>query len=235
MIYETSPYYWGVAGFGTDFFWDPRHELGGQPPERPDAPDIGPQKERMLNSSSYIGTFVRRGFAVVHSASPGTGPSQGCPTIGGQNESLAPKAVIDWMCGRAKGFDAPVGGEEVVCDWCNGKVGMIGTSYNGTLPIAAATTGRAGLETIVPVAPNTSYYHYYRSQRARPSPRRLHGRGHRRALRLRPLRREGPRPWCNENVREKILEANLDRVTGDYSDWWAARDYLNAGEGPLAT
>ena len=35
------------------------------------------------------------------------------------------------------------------------------------------------------------------------------------------------RPWCNENVREKILEANLDRVTGDYSDWWAARDYVN--------
>ena len=40
---------------------------------------------------------------------------------------------------------------------------MIGTSYNGTLPIAAATTGVEGLEAIVPIAPNTSYYHYYRS------------------------------------------------------------------------
>ena len=40
---------------------------------------------------------------------------------------------------------------------------MTGTSYNGTLPVAAATTGVQGLEAIIPVAPNTSYYHYYRS------------------------------------------------------------------------
>ena len=40
---------------------------------------------------------------------------------------------------------------------------MTGTSYNGTLPLAAATTGVEGLEAIIPVAPNTSYYHYYRS------------------------------------------------------------------------
>ncbi len=30
-------------------------------------------------------------------------------------------------------------------------------------PVAAATTGVKGLEAIIPVAPNTSYYHYYRS------------------------------------------------------------------------
>ena len=40
---------------------------------------------------------------------------------------------------------------------------MTGTSYNGTLPLAAATTGVKGLEVIIPVSPNTSYYHYYRS------------------------------------------------------------------------
>ena len=57
----------------------------------------------------------------------------------------------------------PDGDEEVVADWCTGKVGMTGTSYNGTIPLAAATTGVEGLEAIIPVAPNTSYYHYYRS------------------------------------------------------------------------
>ena len=31
------------------------------------------------------------------------------------------------------------------------------------LPLAAATTGVEGLEAIIPIAPNTSYYHYYRS------------------------------------------------------------------------
>lgn len=226
-IYETSPYYWGIAGHGTEFFWDPRHDLGETPPVRKDAPDIGPQRERLLNSSSYINTFVSRGFAVVHSASPGTGPSQGCPTIGGQNESLAPKAVIDWMCGRAKGYDAPKGGAEVVCDWCTGKVGMIGTSFNGTLPIAAATTGVEGLATIVPVAPNTSYYHYYRSNGLVRHPGGYMGED---IDVLYDFVHSGDperRPWCNENVREKILESNLDRVTGDYSDWWAARDYAN--------
>ena len=45
-----------------------------------------------------------RGFAVVHSDAPGTGLSQGCATVGDAPEILAPKAVIDWLNGRAKGF-----------------------------------------------------------------------------------------------------------------------------------
>lgn len=226
-IYETSPYYWGVAGFGTEFFWDPRHDLGEAPPERKPAPDIGPQKERLLNSNSYIGTFVRRGFAVVHSASPGTGPSDGCPTIGADNESLAPKAVIDWLNGRAKGYDARRGGNEVVCDWCTGKVGMIGTSFNGTLPIAAATTGVEGLETIVPVAPNTSYYHYYRSNGLVRHPGGYMGED---IDVLYDFVNSGDperRGWCNQTVRDGEMAKNQDRVTGDYNDWWAGRDYLN--------
>ncbi len=50
---------------------------------------------------------------------------------------------------------------------------MTGTSYNGTIPLAAATTGVKGLEAIIPIAPNTSYYHYYRSNGLVRSPRRL--------------------------------------------------------------
>ena len=108
-------------------------------------------------------TWVPRGFAVVHSEAPGTGLSDGCPTVGGPPEALAPKAVIDWLNGRAKGFTSVDGDEEVVAHWSTGKVGMTGTSYNGTIPLAAATTGVEGLEAIIPVAPNNSYYRYYRS------------------------------------------------------------------------
>ena len=118
---------------------------------------------RPIISKSHVKEWVPRGYVVVHSSSPGTGLSQGCPTVGGDNESLAPKAVIDWLCGRARGFTTPDGDETVVADWCTGKVGMTGTSYNGTIPLAAATTGVEGLEAIIPIAPNTSYYHYYRS------------------------------------------------------------------------
>ena len=72
--------------------------------------------------------------------------------------------MIDWLNGRAKGYTTPAGNEEVrATSWSTGKVGMIGTSYEGTLPLAAATTGVDGLEVVVPISPNTSYYHYYRS------------------------------------------------------------------------
>ena len=40
---------------------------------------------------------------------------------------------------------------------------MIGTSYNGTLPIGVATTGVEGLEAIVPISAISSWYDYYRA------------------------------------------------------------------------
>lgn len=227
VIYETSPYYFGTGTNGPQYFWDPHHELGAAPPHRTPLPPIKYQGDAERISRSYTRQWVPRGFAVVHSCSPGTGRSQGCPTVGGENESLAPKAVIDWLNGRAKGYTAPVGGEEVKATWSTGKVGMIGTSYNGTLPLAAATTGVEGLEAIVPVAPNTSYYHYYRSNGLVRHPGGYMGEdidvlydfinsGN-------PERRE----YCNCKVRDEDLQKHQDRVTGDYSEWWAARDYLN--------
>ena len=159
VVYESSPYYSGTGGLDFQYFWDIRQEVGEPPPPRTVMPSLGHIEEQPVISASHVATWVPRGFAVVHSQSPGTGQSQGCPTVGGENESLAPRAVIDWLNGRARGFSAAEGGEEVRAYWSTGKVGMIGTSYNGTLTLAAATTGVEGLEAIIPVAPNTSYYH----------------------------------------------------------------------------
>ena len=106
-----------------------------------DVPKLGSLGDLVDVSDGYGRNYlIPRGFAVVHSASPGTGLSQGCPTVGGDNESLAPKAVIDWLNGRAKGYTEGDGTEEVKATWCTGKVGMTGTSYNGTLPLAAASS-----------------------------------------------------------------------------------------------
>ena len=162
-IYVSSPYFAGTAGSAQSLNWDVKHELGAEPPPRDAPPEIERHGIRPIISKTEVETWVPRGFAVVHSSSPGTGLSQGCVTVGGDNESLAPKAVIDWLNGRARGFTTPDGDEAVSADWCTGKVGMTGTSYNGTLALAAATTGVEGLEAIIPIAPNTSYYHYYRS------------------------------------------------------------------------
>jgi X-Pro dipeptidyl-peptidase len=232
VIYESSPYFAGTAGSAQSLMWDVRQELGAEPKPRPAPPEIRMRESRPIISNDEVGTWVPRGFAVVHSSSPGTGLSQGCVTVGGDNESLAPKAVIDWLNGRARGFTAPDGDEEVKADWCTGKVGMTGTSYNGTLALAAATTGVDGLEAIIPIAPNTSYYHYYRSNGLVRSPGGYLGEdidvlydfirsGN-------PARRE----FCDCEVRDDEMHAHQDRRTGDFNAFWAGRDYLN-DLGPL--
>ena len=160
IIYESSPYFAGTSG-PRENLWDVKQEVGAEPAPRVHQPAIPFQPVRPSVSNSQVNTWVPRGFAVVHSEAPGTGLSQGCVTVGGAPEELAPKAVIDWLNGRAKGYKTIDGTEEVsATSWSTGKVGMTGTSYNGTIPVAAATTGVAGLEAIIPFAPNTSYYHY---------------------------------------------------------------------------
>ncbi len=228
VVYETSPYFAGTAGNSTEHFWDTKHDVGAAPPVRTPFPAFEMRTNRPIISRSQVRSWVPRGYVVVHSSSPGTGLSEGCPTVGGDNESLAPKAVIDWLCGRAKGYTTVDGDEEVTAYWSTGKVGMTGTSYNGTLPLAAATTGVEGLEAIIPIAPNTSYYHYYRSNGLVRHPFGymgedidvlydfIHSAGD-----------ETRREYCNCEVRDKEMVGQHDRVTGDYNDFWAGRDYLN--------
>jgi len=109
--------------------------------------------------------------------------------------------------------------------WTTGKVGMTGTSYNGTIPFAAATTGVEGLEAIIPVAPNTSYYHYYRSNGLVRSPGGYLGED---VDVLYDFIHTNPDncEYCNTNVRDKEMLEGMDRVTGDYNDFWAKRDLM---------
>lgn len=232
VIYETSPYFSGTGSTAKKHFWNPEQELGAVPKIHEEPPPIAHRGRRPVISDSLVATWVPRGFAVVHSESPGTGLSQGCPTAGGENESLAPKAVIDWLNGRAKGYTEPAGGEEVRAAWCTGKVGMTGTSYNGTLPLAAATTGVDGLEAIIPVAPNSSYYHYYRSNGLVRHPGGWMGEDIDVLFNFISSGDPARREWCACNVRDAVLLKGHDRVTGDDNDFWAGRDYLNK-IGPL--
>ena len=225
VIYETSPYFSGTSSTNRRYFWDPRQEVGAEPPEHDNPPQIKARNNRPLMSQSQVKQWVPRGFAVVHSASPGTGLSQGCPTVGGKNESLAPKAVIDWLNGRALGFTSPDGDEVVEAPWSTGKVGMTGTSYNGTLPLAAATTGVEGLEAIIPIAPNTSYYHYYRSNGLVRHPGGWMGEDIDVLYNFINSGNPDGRENCDCKVRDELMLVKFDRQTGDYNDFWAGRDY----------
>ncbi len=226
VIYVSSPYFAGVAPFIDGLFWDVKHELGVAVKDHIH-PEVTRTGVRPIISNSHIKKWVPRGYIVVHSSSPGTGLSQGAPTVGGDNESLAPKAVIDWLCGRILGYTSPDGNEEIQAFWSTGKVGMTGTSYNGTIPLAAATTGVAGLEAIIPIAPNTSYYHYYRSNGLVRSPGGYLGEDIDVLYDFIHSGDESKRAYNNATVRDKEMKNGMDRITGDYNEFWAGRDYLN--------
>ncbi len=224
IIYESSPYF---AGTATPSLWDVKQELGDPPPPRTLHPEIEFQPNRSYVSTSLVNTWVPRGFAVVHSDAPGTGLSQGCVTVGGPPEALAPKAVIDWLNGRAKGFKTSDGPEQVsATSWSTGKVGMTGTSYNGTIPVAAATTGVEGLEAIIPIAPNTSYYHYYRSNGLVRHPGGWLGEDIDSLYDFVNSGDPARRDYCNRTYRDGEFAKGQDRRTGDYDKFWEKRDLL---------
>lgn len=226
VVYESSPYYAGTAGNDRDLFWNVNHELG-EVPIPPKHAEVKRRGKRPIISNSQVRTWVPRGYIVVHSSSPGTGLSDGSPTVGGDNESLAPKAVIEWLAGKDNGYKDREGQEKVFAYWSTGKVGMTGTSYNGTISLAAATTGIDALKVIIPVAPNTSYYHYYRSNGLVRSPGGYLGEDIDVLYEFIHSGDESKRSYGNEFIRDSLMRKYMDRATGDYNSFWASRDYLN--------
>ncbi len=211
VIFQASPYYAGLNDV-------PNHDdidRGGGGVSALSATN------RAITFAGYLDNyFVPRGYAVVFADSLGTGGSTGCPTSGGRNETLGMKAVVDWLNGRAPGFDAA--GAPVRAGWSTGRTGMIGVSYNGTLPNAVAATGVRGLETIVPIAAISSWYDYYRANGGVVAPGGFQGEDTD-VLARAVLTRADPEVCADVMAG---LERDQDRETGDYSRFWAERDYL---------
>ena len=174
-----------------------------------------------ISTSGYQNYFLPRGFIFVYAQSLGTGLSTGCPTIGGIEESLAMKAVIDWFNGNANGYDQ--NGAAVTAYWTTGATTMIGTSYDGTLPLAAASTGVEGLKAIVPVAGVSSYYDHRRSYGTVINSNPTIGTDADTLFDNILTRRH---PQACAFMREQIAVAK-DRTTGDYNAWWDERNYVN--------
>lgn len=168
-----------------------------------------------IGASSYQSYFLTRGFIFANAQNIGTGKSTGCPTIGGVEENLAMKAVIDWFNGEGRAYD--VSGAPVSAYWTTGNTAMIGVSYDGTLPINAAVTGVPGLKAIVPIAGVSSYYDH----------RRSHGGvsviGDSDSLMVNTLTRLYPER-CHY-LRDQHATAT-DRVTGDFNAFWNERNLV---------
>jgi X-Pro dipeptidyl-peptidase len=167
----------------------------------------------------YDNYFVPRGYAVVLVDLAGTDRSDGCVDVGGPSDITSAKAVIDWLNGRAAGYNSRTGGTAVTADWANGSVGMIGKSWDGTIAEGVAATGVAGLKTIVPVSAISSWYDYFRENGA-------------------PLARETPGGLSTVVEDSSTVSAcssvasTLDAgspANGNYTSTYAARDYAASG------
>jgi X-Pro dipeptidyl-peptidase len=214
----SSPYIYPTNGSAPN--WDVNQELGEASPPRK-IPEYKAFSETTRLNPGPV-QWVARGFAAVAVENSGTGLSDGCPTVGDSIENITPKFAIDWLNGRAKGYATRTGNEQVYASaWTNGKVGMFGTSYEGTMPLAAATTGVKGLEAIVPMSPNTSQYRYYRSNGLVRSPGGYLGEDVQVLYDF--IHTGSVRARCDSIWRDNIFNAN-DRKTGDFNRFWADRD-----------
>ncbi|MFD9967875.1 Xaa-Pro dipeptidyl-peptidase [Streptomyces sp. NPDC059013] len=164
--------------------------------------------------------FLPRGYAVAQLDSLGTGGSTGCPTSGGRNETLGAKAAVDWLNGRARGWD--LDGRPVGAAWSTGDTAMMGISYNGTLPTAVATTGVEGLKAIVPISGISSWYDYYRAGGGVVAPGGFQGEDA--DVLAKYVHTRADREVCRSVIDR--LTAEQDRVTGDFTPFWKERDYL---------
>ncbi|MEU0965729.1 Xaa-Pro dipeptidyl-peptidase [Streptomyces sp. NPDC005917] len=164
----------------------------------------------------YDNFFVPRGYAVVGVDLAGTNRSDGCVDVGGRSDIQSAKAVVDWLNGRAKAYSSRTGTTTVKATWTNGRTGMIGKSWDGTIANGVAATGVKGLRTIVPISAISSWYDYYFAQGA-------------------PLYGSGP-DWLAGAVESDAAHAKCDAVqqklidgaprSGDRTGLWTERDYV---------
>ncbi|WP_395319291.1 Xaa-Pro dipeptidyl-peptidase [Fructilactobacillus frigidiflavus] len=172
-----------------------------------------------------------RGFASVYAAGIGTIDSDGLQTCGDPQQTASTIAVIEWLHGDRVAFTNRTDGIQIKADWCNGNVAMTGRSYLGTLAIAAATTGVAGLKTIVAEAAISSWYDYYRENGLVVAPGGFQGEdadvlaGETFSRSLRPGDNLKIRPTFDRYLKQMAIAQ--DRVTGSYNQFWDDRNYRN--------
>lgn len=164
----------------------------------------------------YDNYFVPRGYAFVGVDLAGTNRSDGCVDVGGRSDILSAKAVVDWLNGRAKAYTTRTGTTTAKATWTNGRTGMIGKSWDGTIANGVAATGVKGLRTVVPISAISSWYDYYFQQGA-------------------PLYDSGP-DWLSDYVDSPDARAKCGAVqqmlvdgaprTGDWTPLWTERDYV---------
>ncbi|HEY3683968.1 MAG TPA: Xaa-Pro dipeptidyl-peptidase [Streptosporangiaceae bacterium] len=165
--------------------------------------------------------YTAAGYATITAQTVGSADSQGCPTSGDMSETRSAEATIQWLHGDATAYTAATGGTPVKATWSTGNSALMGVSYDGTLPEMVATTGVPGLKTIVPISAISSWYDYYRANGLVVAPGGYQGEDT--DILAEAVAGKGPLTSCAAWFAK--MERDQDRTTGDYTRYWAARDY----------
>lgn len=174
--------------------------------------------------------FLSRGFAVAYSSGVGTRYSDGMQDTGSPEQVISMQAVVEWLAGNRPAFVDRKSGVTIKALWSNGKVAMTGKSYLGTLATAVATTGVAGLETVISEAAISDYYQYYRDNGLVIAPGGFPGEDMDVLAELVYSRMQDAGDWHRTKTQweqfQKQTVIDMDRTTGNYNTYWDARNYL---------
>lgn len=149
-ILISSPYY-NVLGRG----WRGELKSPTQGPSNPGLAATRPLGAGTIETAFpewYDEYFVKRGYAVALMDLRGTRNSSGCQVYGDRDEVLDTVDAIDFLASQ---------------DWSNGKVGMTGGSYDGTIAFGAAAehaiSGQVdgALGAIIPIRAIGRWYDYH--------------------------------------------------------------------------
>jgi X-Pro dipeptidyl-peptidase len=147
-ILNASPYY-NTLGRGWEGHC--KTPTGTTLPPSPGAPGLGNCGQTPF-PEFYDEYFVPRGYAVALMDVRGTRNSSGCQVYGDRDEVFDGVDVVDWIADQ---------------DWSNGKVGLTGGSYDGTIANGVAVeqpiSGRHpdAVSAIVPLRSIGRWYDYH--------------------------------------------------------------------------
>lgn len=229
-VIEASPYYRQPLKWTEPY--DPHVDslyVPGEPGTRPrpsrartQPGDPSAQDGRSTEVPSLYGALFRKhGYASVVVHTLGTGRSTGCLTLNTRDEGRAVAAVAAWLNGRGRAYSPA--GRPVRATWSNGRVGIVGVSYDGALANAGASYAGTDIDAVIDIAGPTEWYGYWRSQGMVRSHSYLNGQDAYPMVRA-LVTRDHPEACAAEL---KQVEEQQDRVTGDGNRFWAKRTVLD--------
>jgi predicted acyl esterase len=95
--------------------------------------------------------LIKRGYTLVYVSVRGTGSSGGCFELGGHNEQLDAKAIVDWIADQS---------------WSNQRVGMSGLSYMSWMTWSAAVQAPRALKAILTAGDLIDWFQFVHSPQA---------------------------------------------------------------------